>query len=199
MGAILQGFASQSRFDQALRLFELVDSGAFDVNPGATCYNGLILAYVKSRSWNEALQRYEEMKARQVQPMPATNHGILLASYKVGGEQEAFEFLQSLVKSDALLTLEGLFFATKLFIPELADEKASSLDGLRKKLRKLNDLNALPDKDSATNLIRALRVCEVANSREPSKNLTRADIDNQRRQAWSEVLLRLTTFAAHRT
>jgi hypothetical protein len=181
------------KLDDARTLLHSMESGKLGVRPGPMCYDGFILACVRSQAWGEAVLSYEKMEKTEIVPSPAACHGILLAASKKGGRSEAKAYLERFYASGAQLHGDGALLAVKTMLPTTGDVTVT-MSSIRDHLREVceNDESLQP---ASLNLVRSLRVAELESQRQHSPNLKIDVLQVRRKAAWQNVLHDLILYA----
>jgi pentatricopeptide repeat protein len=186
-GVVIHSFAVAKEPDMARSFMQSMEEGAFgeDVKPGTKCYSAAILSYVRAAAWDDAVSAYESMKNAGVSPDPASFHGLLLASFRLGGSSRVKKFVEELLESNSTVTQESCELVLKILIPAL--QKNETTVTTRVQLRVMGEED--PSMSTAClNLSRSLRTAELEQSRKPSKILTDKAIVQRRKEAWLNVL-----------
>lgn len=161
------------------------------VAPGTSAYNAILLAHVKSQSWDEALSLCEQMELQHISASPQTLQSRILATYKTGGKQKLLNLLEYLLNSgEANIDERTFLLAARMLIPDAP----RSIDCIRRKLREIGDTNESL-KRPALDLTRSLRTAQVEQKRRSSINTPNARAKPEAgRETWSSSLSYLMTF-----
>ena len=190
---MIHAYAVAKQPDKAREFLESMKSDSFGdgVSPSQSCYDALILANVRARAWEEALNAFQIMKDSGLTPSPPTYYGLLLASFEQGGQSQTRDLVEELVASNAEVNQKGCTLAIKILLAEV--EKCQTTADLRKTLRELGELHPLI-REAALNLNRSLRKAELEEERQPTKAVSQQDIKGRRIEAWQRVLENLLQF-----
>jgi len=177
-------------------LFQSIQSGELGISPGPSTYDAYTLACIRSRAWNDVLEAYETMKATEVVPSPTVCHGIILATFKIGGKSATKALLEEFLSSGAQLNHACALLAMKIMIPGGDSFKGRfTLSSVRDSLRDSSEHQQDETLQLAKlNLIRSVRRCEVEEVRRPTAALTEQKIRDGQRTAWRRVLKHLLEY-----
>ena len=202
--ALLHAYAVAKQHGQARKLLESIQSGELGIHPGPSSYDAYTLACVQSRSWSDLLGAYETMKETEIAPSPTACHGILLATFKIGGKSAARALLEEFLSSGVQLNQASALLAIKIMVPEAScgdsvsnNEGGSfTLSSVRENLRNISEQ---PDfhsnlQPASLNLIRSLRRCEIEEERRAAGGLAQHTVQDGRRKAWHTVLQHLLDY-----
>jgi len=191
--ALLHAYAVAKDFKNSQWLLQSMESGEMGIEPGSSTYDAYTLACIRCRAWSDVLAAYKKMKERDIVPSPPTCHGILFAAFKQGGRTAAKDLLEDFLGAGIQLTEASALFAMKIMISSKIVERSDSLASARENLRKIskNDTGMQP---VSLDLMRSLRRCELAKDRKPSGGLTEHSLQEERRQAWRNVLKHLLAY-----
>jgi pentatricopeptide repeat protein len=192
-GALLYAYAVAKQLDGARTLLQSMESGEVAVRPGPMCYDGFILACVRSQAWDDAVAAYKTMQKSEVTPSPAACHGILLAASRRGGRSEAKTCLEGFAASGAQLHGDGALLAVKTMLPTVGDALVT-MSSIRDHLRECSKKDVVLQPESL-NLVRSLRVAELEEERQPSLGLSMGVLENRRKVAWQNVLKDVIVYA----
>lgn len=161
----------------AEELFESLESGTMgDIRPGPTCFNSIFLGCIKDRRWEDALSWYDRMIEAGMQPLAPSYAGLLLASFKVGGQQQTLSMIDQLSANGARISSETVRLALKLLLPGFEEDETFA--DIRRRMRYMIDQRREPSSDPFLNLLRAIREAEMQDEEEvnlPAGSLPRGD------------------------
>ena len=176
----MYAYAVGNQFENAQILMDSMQGGDSDFHPGPSCYDGYILACVRSNAWDAVASAYQSMKqANLLPPSPAASHGILLSAFNRGGVSEARSTIEELRTCGGVLDRETSVLALKLLVPNIG---STSPESIRRKLCELSR------DDKIVDLLRALSVAEIEDKRKPSQGLTERELVSRRQKAWGSVM-----------
>ena len=178
--------ARNGNFDEAYGMLEAMD----EVQPGVSCYNAILLAHLRSRSWDDAIQLQARMNESGITPDASTAHGLLLASYGIGGKEQMLTCLKDLVEAEVQMGPEAFHLASKILLPKKSNGGAADVRGA---LRDVAD--TVPQMRSvAVDLIRSMRIAEVDQKRKASKLQPTELLDQKRNASWRQVMTYLISY-----
>jgi hypothetical protein len=189
-GSVLHGYAVANDHAGARDFLSLMETGAFGISPGTTCYGGFILSCVRSRSWEEVLSTYETTSRKGIKLNASSHHGLIFSAFCRGGRPQVELLVHELMKSGAAVNQETCLLVLRIAIPELGKDRNASLDDIRSKLRQLGTSEGSLDELYARGLIRSLRAAELEDKRLTSDT---SSAEERKQKAWASVLL--STFA----
>lgn len=192
-GSLIYAYALSNQLDCARTLLLSMESGELGVRPGPKCYDGFILACIRSRAWEDAISTYKKMDESGLIPSPAACHGIVLAAFRTGGRSEVKAHLERFSASGAQLHGDGALLAVKTMLPTMADIGVT-MSSIRDHLRGVGEKESSLQFERL-NLVRSLRVAELETQRQPSPNLKIDVLQKRRRVAWQNALKDLITYA----
>lgn len=161
-----------------------------DVQLGTSCFNALVLSYVRSEQWESALALYEEMESLGVPLDSSTVQGFLLASYRSGGKGSVISTIEDLLRADTAMGAPSFDLALKMLAPKDVVESTDRRQTLRAMGEEIPTLRS-----STLNLIRSIRIAEVEDRRNPNPNLEMDDIAARRSKAWKDATSLLLAFS----
>lgn len=169
-GVVMHGKIARGDFQSADELFQSLDRGDHGyVRPGPTCFNSLILGCIQARRWEDAINCYDRMVDRDIQPLSSSYAGLVLASFRASGNEGARSFLKRAVTSKAQFSGETALLAMKLLIPAMADE--TNTRNIRMKLRQMADERQTESRETLLQLIRVIREAEIEEDEEAEQPL----------------------------
>jgi pentatricopeptide repeat protein len=184
-GAVLHSLATSGRHDDAHELFRSLNYGETDlaVTPGVSCYNSILLAHVRTREWDDAIQVRETMKAQGIAINPQTIQGLVLAHNHKGGRSDVVSFLETLLGAKASIDESTFRLLVRVLLPQVD----GNTEDMRKRVREIGETN--PElRDASLNLIRSVRVAEIEQNRPSPKNRPSSEINARIEEAWNSVL-----------
>jgi pentatricopeptide repeat protein len=191
-GAVLYHLVVDDKIEEALDLFGKMEEqqSGLTTTPGTSSYNAILLAHVRSQSWDAALSLYEIMKEKDISANPQTIQSLVLATYKTGGKLSVLTLLESLLATgEAIFDERTVLLAARVLLPDAP----GSIDGIRSMLRVMGDRNESL-KRPALDLTRSLRTAQVEQNRRVSKNQPKARVKPQEEgETWHSALAYLLT------
>lgn len=163
----MHGYAVARDDSGAADFLARLEAGEFSVSPGRSCYGGLILAYIRSHAWSDALSTYEIMKREKIAASAPTNHGLVLSAYRKGGRSRVELIVEDIVDHDGKVGQKTCILALSLLLPEMGNVKGISL---REVQRKIREFGAETGNEHAIELCRSLRIAEVEQHRATEKD-----------------------------
>jgi pentatricopeptide repeat protein len=162
-----------------------MESGEMDlaVTPGVSCYNSILLAHVRTRGWDDAIQVRETMKAQGIAINSQTIQGLVLAHNHKGGRPDVVSFLETLLGSKASIDESTFRLLVRVLLPQVD----GNTEDMRKRVREIGETK--PElRDASLNLIRSVRVAEIEQNRPSPKNRPSSEINPRIEEAWNSVL-----------
>jgi pentatricopeptide repeat protein len=192
-GAVLHSFAVSGRPEEAHELFRSMDSDedGFEVKPGISCFNAILLTHVKAHSWDEVISVCETMQEKEITANPQTIQGLALAYYRKEGRVGAMSFLEKLSVSKATVDETTFKLAVRLLLPEI--DASTSIDDIRKQIRELGESDPQL-RDAAISLIRSVRVAHIEQNRPGGEKHPVERAQSRQDEAWKSVLRHLLKF-----
>ena len=148
------------------------------VVPGATCYDGLILSCVRSRSWQETLTVFQQAKEKKLALHASTSHAVIMSASRLDDasqKENVKSIIQDILETDSDINKETCVLALHVLIPELGIQlgtaSATSLDDIRQRLRNMaiestpTKKSSSPSQESALKIISCLRMAELEDER----------------------------------
>lgn len=194
-GAVLHSFVLNKQPDRALQMFHAMESGELTSRPGASSYNGLILAKILAHDWSAAVELYSAMIEVGVTPLPATNHSALLATYRLGGKVKALSFLEGLISSHAHLTISTCNLAAKIALDLAERTETLTSDVLRDRVIEANEAEM---KNYLRTIMGSWRLAEnqqAIHEHGATAAFTPIELEEQRRKAWDVFLKNLIQYS----
>jgi hypothetical protein len=190
-GAVIHAFAVDRQSDRALKMFYDMESGALSCPPGPASYNGMVLSHVLSHSWPDALELYAVMAKDAIDPLSATHHSTLLATFRLFGKEKAVLLLDKLLVSNAHLTEQTYKLAAKIVLDLPGKAEALSSDSLSDRVL---DEHGVDSKGVLRDIMGAWRMAEQKQERGASGSLAATELMARRRGAWSQFLTQLVRY-----
>jgi pentatricopeptide repeat protein len=191
-GAVMHSLSTAGRRAEAQELFHEIECGLHGdkVKVGTSCFNALLLSYIQSEEWDKGLGLHEKMKSSQVAVDSSTVQGLLLAAYRSGGQEAVVSMVEEFIDSNTQMGAPSFDLVMKLLAPKEVTES----NDRRQTLRSIGERYPAV-KASTLNLMRAIRIAEVEDSRKPNPNSDSSDIQLRRSQAWKDATSYLLDFA----
>jgi len=122
-----------------------------------------------------------------IEPLASCYAGLLLASFKIGGEERALSFIRQLSSNQARISGETIQFILKLFLPGF--ECDVTFVDIRKRIRHMIDMRG-ESREPLLDLLRSIREAELEDEKQrklsPSNPLLPGD-------GWRDVLPKLVS------
>ena len=201
--AYIHALAINQKHEEAMDI--LVTMKKNNIQPSnASCYQACMVSAMRSKQWKDVLTLFEEMKEDSIPFTSSSLYGLLLASYKQGGIDEVVrsiennDILNDRNKSNRLtVPIDKNIFrlCMKLFLPQIVNstkdhmenDEDYQVDAMRKALRKWGEDN-LDLKSDALDLLRNIRMAQLAEKRIPIKLNTKYQLQQQRYKSWINVI-----------
>jgi pentatricopeptide repeat protein len=191
-GAVIHSLAVAGHQEEAERIFQSMeqnDSG-FEVQPGVSSHDAVLLGRIRSHSWDGAIDFYEKMKKKGVSPSPQTIQGLILAQYNRGGRLSVISFVESILCRDEAPIRENSF---RLISKILYKEMGNNLDDFRQEIRKLGEGHQNL-RDASLDLIRSLRVAMIESNRPRTIHKSPAQMIEIQDKSWAVATSDLLKF-----
>lgn len=189
-GAVLHSFATGKRHKEATEFFNTLRMAPDDSSmaPGVNCYNAMILSHISRKDWNEVLNTYQEMSASGLSPNSATTQGVMIASFRLGGAEQARQTLEEALEAKVGIGGENCLLAIKLLMPDILEGNSSaSVQSIQGYLRRIGDADELL-RSACLNLLRSIRRADTEQRRLPTKRAPEEVLCRRREEAWHATL-----------
>jgi hypothetical protein len=151
----------------------------------------MVLSHVLSHSCPDALELYAVMAKDAIDPLSATHHSALLATYRLFGKEKAVLLLDKLLVSNAHLTEQTYKLAAKIVLDLPGKAEALSSDSLSDRVL---DEHGVDSKGVLRDIMGAWRMAEQKQERGASGSLAATELMARRRGAWSQFLTQLVRY-----
>lgn len=184
-GAVLHSLVVDDKKGEAMKMFESMrrDETGLTINPGISCYNAILLGYVRSQSWEDALLLHKAMIEEGISPNPQTTQGLALATFKTNGKTGVLSLLETLLAEDVTIDETTFLLVARMLLPNAS----GSTDDLRKMLRELGESNETL-KTYALELTRSLRTAQVEQNRKATIKHRKTGMNSKEKESWRSAL-----------
>lgn len=182
--------AVTDRYQEMEELFESMKmTSTKGMGPGVSIYDAILLARIRTGSWDDAISLYEQMKSEGIVPSPRTIQGLLVATDQKGGQGAIISALESLLQCNGQFDETTFRLASKT----LFKGRKENPDEFRKNIRDIGEKNEKLRVPSL-NLVRSVRFAEIESSRPPSAHKPEHEMKKIREEAWRSATLHLLEF-----
>jgi hypothetical protein len=160
---VLHSFAAARRLEDAMEFFQSIekDPEQYGVTPGTSCYDAMLLAYVRSHAWDDAIAFHKTREEKGVLLTPQAIQGLVLAHDRKAGRSGVLELLDTFVEQKATIDDGTLELLVKVLIPEFQGDNES----FRRKVRKYADASSNDElRDISIELIRTIHTAKSGKS-----------------------------------
>ena len=200
-GAVLHCFAASGRFEDAKDLFDFLETepGRCGFVPGPSCYDAILLAYVRSHKWEDAIEFHSIREQKGIPLTPPAIQGLVLAHHKKAGNAGVLKLLDEFAETEtATIDDSTLRLLIRVLLPtDLAINGADS-ESFRAKVRNLADDTACsPElRDISIELIRSIYTAKREDEKvQRVKRQTGSAGENIVEESWRDVLVQFVRFA----
>ena len=184
-GAVIQGYALDGRPNEALQLFQDIETGVFGgAKAGPLCYTAKMLALMQLKDWQAVIDLQVTMKELDMPSSSIVVHGVVLASMRLGDKGNVVEAIEQGIRSGVPLNLSCFKLTLKCLFPDLVSGSLS-IPTIRAQLRERVDVApASILTQHYLNLSGALRAAQIEEDRVCSRNVGAIEISKRRHAAW---------------
>lgn len=197
VGAVLYSLVVNNQIDEANELFynmeQLGDNTGTQFTPGTASFDAMILLHMRSKSWDSALELFETMKERNLEPSSQTIQSIILATNQKDGKNSVLSTLEKLLLdygSSSSFDERTFLLSSRLLLPKAP----KNIDGMRTMLREISDTDPSLRKE-ALDLTRSLRTAQVEEYRKVAQGQPKSRVKPQDDEGtWQRALGYLLAF-----
>ena len=187
-GIVLHSLVVDGKADEARMLFQSREDNERKPNPGVCSYNAILVSYIQSREWDEAIGLFGVMNDKGVAPNSQTIQGLLLAHMSRDGSEGAISFLESMVTIQAPIDEATFQLAARILLPSLGGK---NIDDIRSKARMIGESEPRL-RDVSIKMIRSARDAEVDDKKLKAKQV-RGKVESS--ECWKRALSDLLDFS----
>jgi hypothetical protein len=193
LGTFIHQLVVDQKADEATQLFQEVKNKRFgEVTPGPACFGGKMFALLQQQRWSDVIQMQSEMREAGFGLNSVALQGVILASTRMDDHEGAMQAISEAVKAHVHLDQPCFEQIMKCLLPDLAGREKLQISEVRQKLRTFADTTDQEELMKAyMDLSRSLRVAEVEEERQKSRNIRQEEIDTRRQESWEKAHLSL--------
>jgi hypothetical protein len=188
-GAVLHSFAVAGRREDATDFFKSIESDPeqYGITPDTSCYDAVLLAYVRSHEWDDAIEFHKTREEKGIPLTPQAIQGLVLANHRKAGSSGVLALLDKCVEEKAPIDASTLELLVKVLLPEFQGDNET----FRKKVRKFADVESNDEiRGAAIELIRSIHDAKSVKS----QGHALVDANKKKDEPWAVVLAHFVRF-----